>query len=300
MKKLILLTFVIMSLTACKEGESRYTQTSPEIENSKTIIQDYNSKNYESLASHYADTANIYFNTKSNVLKPTNLANYHQQNDANYSERGFIEEGQDYEMVKTDDGKTWVNFWGTWQGTLKATGEKQELTVHMTTQYINGKVVESHGYWDSAPIAMALRDYEESRKNEEGYISNSEIIKGLYANFAAGNVPGVLEALDPNIVWNEAENFIYADKNPYNGPTAIVEGVFSRIGSEWEYFNVTDRQITEMANNMVLMAGRYNAKHKTTGKLLNSQAAHVWTLNNGKVTRFQQYTDTKQAAEIVK
>jgi len=172
MKKLILLTFVIMSLTACKEGESRYTQTSPEIENSKTIIQDYNSKNYESLASHYADTANIYFNTKSNVLKPTNLANYHQQNDANYSERGFIEEGQDYEMVKTDDGKTWVNFWGTWQGTLKATGEKQELTVHMTTQYINGKVVESHGYWDSAPIAMALRDYEESRKNEEGYISN--------------------------------------------------------------------------------------------------------------------------------
>ena len=147
---------------------------------------------------------------------------------------------------------------------------------------------------------MALRDYEESRKNEEGYISNSEIIKGLYANFAAGNVPGVLEALDPNIVWNEAENFIYADKNPYNGPTAIVEGVFSRIGSEWEYFNVTDRQITEMANNMVLMAGRYNAKHKTTGKLLNSQAAHVWTLNNGKVTRFQQYTDTKQAAEIVK
>ena len=300
MKKLIIITFVIISMTACKEQESRYTQASPEIENSKALIKDYNSKNYESLVSHYADTANIYFNTKSNVLKPKNLAKYHQQNDVNYSERGFLKEGQEYEMVKTDDGRTWVNFWGTWQGILKATGEKHELLVHMTTQYKNGKVVESHGYWDSASIVNALRDYEESRKNEEGYVSNSEIIKDIYTNFASGNAEAVLATLDSNIEWNEAENFIYADKNPYKGRTAIAEGVFSRLGSEWEYFKITDMKITEMDNNMVLMTGRYNAKNKTTGKLLNSQAAHVWTLKNGKVTRFQQFTDTKQAAEVVK
>ncbi len=289
-----------MSILACKEQETRYTQASPEIESSKALIQDYNSKNYESLITHYSDTASIFFNTKANILKPEHLPNYHQQNDENYSERGFIKEGQEYEMVKTDDGKTWVNFWGTWQGTLKATGEKQEIQIHMTSQYMNGKVVESHGYWDSSPILNALRDYEESRKHEEGYVSNSDIIKGLYANFASGNVEGVLAVLDTNIEWNEAENFIYADKNPYKGPTAILEGVFSRIGSEWEYFHVTDMEITEMDNNMVLMAGRYKAEYKATGKTLNSQAAHVWTLKNGKITRFQQFTDTKQSSEIVK
>jgi ketosteroid isomerase-like protein len=50
----------------------------------------------------------------------------------------------------------------------------------------------------------------------------------------------------------------------------------------------------------VLATGRYKAKHKKTGKKLNAQMAHVWTLKNGKVTKFQQYTDTKQASEVIK
>jgi hypothetical protein len=37
--------------------------------------------------------------------------------------------------------------------------------------------------------------------------------------------------MDPSIEWNEAENFIYADRNPYVGPQAVLEGVFTRLGS---------------------------------------------------------------------
>ncbi|WP_020567517.1 nuclear transport factor 2 family protein [Neolewinella persica] len=45
---------------------------------------------------------------------------------------------------------------------------------------------------------------------------------------------------------------------------------------------------------------RYDAKRKSNGKLIDTQAAHLWTLKNGKVTAFQQYVDTKQLAEAAK
>ena len=53
-----------------------------------------------------------------------------------------------------------------------------------------------------------------------------------------------------------------------------------------------------MSDNKVLATLRYDAKVKTTGKVYNVQAAHLWTLNaDGKVIAFQQYVDTKTLAD---
>ena len=55
-----------------------------------------------------------------------------------------------------------------------------------------------------------------------------------------------------------------------------------------------------MFNNQVLATLRYQAKLKKNGKTIDAQAAHLWTLNNGKVTAFQQYVDTKQLSDASK
>ncbi len=128
---------------------------------------------------------------------------------------------------------------------------------------------------------------------------NVGVVDGLYQSFARGDVPAVLAVMDANIVWNEAENFLYADKNPYIGPDAVLNGVFGRIGAEWEYWNLTDIKLHDMSDNQVLATLRYKAKHKKSGKTIDSQTAHLWTLKNGKVVAFQQFTDTKQAAAAV-
>jgi steroid delta-isomerase-like uncharacterized protein len=129
---------------------------------------------------------------------------------------------------------------------------------------------------------------------------NMAVVDGLYQSFVKGDVPAVLAVMDANIVWNEAEGFPYADRNPYISPDAVLNGVFARIGAEWEYFNLTDIQLHDMSGNKVLATLRYQAKHKTTGKVIDSQTAHLWTLKDGKIVAFQQYTDTKQAVEAVK
>lgn len=164
----------------------------------------------------------------------------------------------------------------------------------------NKEYAKSVEYYDKTAamgMSSAMDGADRARAAMKG---NVAVVDGLYQAFAKGDVPAVLGVMDANIVWNEAENFPYADKNPYIGPDAVLNGVFGRIMAEWEYFNLTDIQLHDMSNNMVLATLRYKAKHKTTGKTIDSQTAHLWTLRDGKISAFQQFTDTKQATEAVK
>jgi uncharacterized protein len=129
--------------------------------------------------------------------------------------------------------------------------------------------------------------------------NNVKTIETLYAAFAVGDVPTVLAGLDEKVVWNEAEGNMYADGNPYIGPQAVLSGVFARIGADYEYFNLVNIELHEMANNQVLATLRYQAKLKNNGAIYDAQVAHFWTLKNGKAIAFQQYLDTKKVADAI-
>jgi len=143
-----------MSLIGCQK--SRYTQSSPEIETIKAVLNHYDYLNWDSLVVHYADTAKIYHNSRTNILTPETLAEYYKSNDANFSTRAFEDENREYEMIVDDNGNTWVNFWGLWKGNLAANNKEIVIPVHTTTQFIDGKIVQEYGYWDSSELALEL------------------------------------------------------------------------------------------------------------------------------------------------
>ena len=124
---------------------------------------------------------------------------------------------------------------------------------------------------------------------------NVSLVKGIYHAFGTGDVPAVIAAMSPGIEWNEAENFPYSDGNPYRGPDAILGGVFARIGGEWDGFGVEPEQFID-AGDTVIMLGRYTGSFKATGHSMNPQVAHIWTVADGKVVRFQQLVDTLAVA----
>jgi uncharacterized protein len=124
---------------------------------------------------------------------------------------------------------------------------------------------------------------------------NVDIVKGLYAAFANGDVAGVLGRMSPDILWLEAENFPYSDHNPYRGPDAVAAGVFARCVGEWNGFAVNMQDLIDGGDRVVAL-GRYTGEHKATGRRMNPQAVHVWTIRNGKVVAFQQYIDTLDVA----
>jgi ketosteroid isomerase-like protein len=81
-----------------------------------------------------------------------------------------------------------------------------------------------------------------------------------------------------------------------HGPQAVLTGVIARIPQDLGGFAIDVRRIVA-AGDTVLVEARYWGTAKATGKPIDAQVAHVWDLRDGKVVRFQQYTDTWQFAQ---
>ena len=122
---------------------------------------------------------------------------------------------------------------------------------------------------------------------------NVAVVRGIYQAFGSGDVPAVLGAMSPDIVWNEAENFPLADRNPYVGPNAILEGVFARLAADWDGFAVGIEELLD-AGDAVVALGRYRGTHRATGRAIDAQLVHIWRIEDGKAKAFQQLTDTLQ------
>ena len=127
---------------------------------------------------------------------------------------------------------------------------------------------------------------------------NSKTIEGFYAAMAQGDVLTALGIFDPKIVWNEADNFVYADQSPYVGVETVLTGLFARLGGEWDGFSAVPREIIDGGDTVVAL-GHYGGVYKATGAKVNAQFAHVFHFKEGKVAVFQQYTDTAQFKEVV-
>lgn len=124
--------------------------------------------------------------------------------------------------------------------------------------------------------------------------TNKQIIQGAYEAFAEGNVPGVLAVMDDKIEWTEAEGFPL--HGTYVGPQAIVDGVFMRLGEIGDGFTVTPTRFVA-EDDVVVAIGSYSWQQRSTGKPVQVQIAHVWTLRDGKVVSFDQHVDTLKVQE---
>jgi len=127
-------------------------------------------------------------------------------------------------------------------------------------------------------------------------MNNVELIKNLYQAFAAGDIPAVLQSFNENIEWTEAEGFPYG--GTYRGGTAILENVFVKLATEWNDFKAEPEEFLDAGEKIVAL-GNYSGIYETTGKSMNVPFAHVWTLENGKVKKFVQYTDTLKVSEAL-
>ena len=129
-------------------------------------------------------------------------------------------------------------------------------------------------------------------------MSNADVVRNLYAAFAKADMPAALAAMAPDIVWNEAENYPYADRNPYVGPDAVLHGVFARIGGDWDGFSAISDEMIDGGDTIVSL-GHYAGIHKGTGKSMRAQFAHVFRVKDGRIASFQQYADTLGTARAM-
>jgi uncharacterized protein len=124
------------------------------------------------------------------------------------------------------------------------------------------------------------------------------VVHGMYEAFARGDLAVVLASLDPLVEWNEAEGFIYDRGAPLVGPDQVRTAIFERLRADWEWFSVSPREVLD-AGDTVVAHGYYAGKLRRNGHTVRAQFAHFFTFNDGRIVRFQQYTDTAQFALAV-
>lgn len=130
-------------------------------------------------------------------------------------------------------------------------------------------------------------------------MDNGRLLKELYGAFGRGDIPTVLGAMSPDIKWHEAESNPYMPSGEaWVGPDAVLTHLFMRLGSEWDGFSVLPKSY-HGAGASVIVEVRYSGTYKATGKSMDAQACHVWDVDDGKLTRFQQDVDTAKFQDVM-
>jgi uncharacterized protein len=71
----------------------------------------------------------------------------------------------------------------------------------------------------------------------------------------------------------------------------VVAGLFEPLGRDFDSFTtVPDDFITD--GERVVSIGRYSGITKSTGRTMSAPFVHVWTVADGRLRRFVQYTDS--------
>jgi uncharacterized protein len=122
-------------------------------------------------------------------------------------------------------------------------------------------------------------------------MSGKSTMESFYAAMGSGDIPGALELIDADCVWVEAAGFIYA--GTFHGPDAVLEGVFARLGGEWDGFAAIPDYIIGEGDRAVAV-GTYSGTYKATGKAFSARYCHSITARDGKLVSFEQVVDSAQ------
>ncbi len=87
--------------------------------------------------------------------------------------------------------------------------------------------------------------------------------------------------------------------HPFVGPQQVLENIFGRLGEEFEDFRIHCLRFVDGGDTVVVEARYQAASHRATGEPLDVPTAHVWGVRDGRITRFQQYVDTRTSADVM-
>lgn len=122
-------------------------------------------------------------------------------------------------------------------------------------------------------------------------VTAKDTLAAFYRAVADGDAPTALALLDDEVEWTEAAGFPYA--GTYHGPQAVVEGVFTRTSDEWDEYLVEPSLLVAEGDHVVGV-GTYRGTYTATGRSFTARFAHVVTVRDGKIDRFEQVVDSAQ------
>ncbi len=124
---------------------------------------------------------------------------------------------------------------------------------------------------------------------------NIQIVQELYAAFAQMDLAALLATLEANVDWLFTGQ---ADVIPYAGARRGHEEVvnfFVMVAKTVEVLTFEPREVMAFEDK-VLALGYERVRVKATGKVFDTDWAHLFTLSQGKIVRLRGFYDTATIA----
>jgi uncharacterized protein len=133
-------------------------------------------------------------------------------------------------------------------------------------------------------LAEALQEKTVSERK------NARLVQQVYQSFKAGDVQLLLNSLAADVEWRlpEMANVPFAGK--WEGREAVAL-FLSTVADAQDVIEFEPEAFIAQGDKVVAL-GRFAWRVKATGRQFRSDWAHVWTVKGGKVTQFDEYTDT--------
>ena len=119
---------------------------------------------------------------------------------------------------------------------------------------------------------------------------NTQLVQQAYRDFQNGDIPALLDALSEDVEWVVPEVEGVPGRGTWRGPEQV--GEFFRILSDTQEPRQLELREFVAQGDKVVVLGHYVWHVKATGKEWESDFVHALSVREGKVTRFQEYTDT--------
>ncbi len=115
-------------------------------------------------------------------------------------------------------------------------------------------------------------------------------VSRLYAALAAGDVPAALGLMSDSVEWVTMPTWPYRAGG--RGPQAVADGVLGPMMAEWADLRLDVADQWAADGDRVVAVGHYRGVHRRTGRRVDAEFAHVWTVRDGRVARFQSVMDS--------
>ena len=122
------------------------------------------------------------------------------------------------------------------------------------------------------------------------------VVKDVYAAFGRGDVPGVLDLLTPDVVWEvvgrKGEYPMYGRRHGLEGAREF----FDTLGAT-EDLTKFEPQSFHASGDMVFVQGRIAGSVRRTGRNVETDWLQIFTVRDGRVAAFKEFYDTAQVTE---
>jgi len=127
---------------------------------------------------------------------------------------------------------------------------------------------------------------------------NIKLIKRFYDAASRGDLGPARKALDANVEWIEPNVPGLWFSGTHRGADAVWKEVMGLTGDKFDNFRVDMKRFYAVGDNVIAI-GYFHGRAKNTGKQLDAATAHICTLRDGKLVRFQTFHDVDNWLETL-